>query len=146
MRRQESIFIDSYILNINTDHLTNTTTYNFVTDRKLPILIDFGLSDQESFLDARLGNLSTDLIDNEIRATLNLSKLPEHFVLSNEDVLKKAQVISSSHRCFLVFKLIKDKKVGGYQTSRTLLDWVVSRQRKWGTVVYTMIRQQFLHV
>uniref|UniRef100_A0A914ZAY6 leucine--tRNA ligase n=1 Tax=Panagrolaimus superbus TaxID=310955 RepID=A0A914ZAY6_9BILA len=69
----------------------------------------------EYFVNARLG----EDFDEEIMKLLGLKPKGTSNDVSAEQVVELAQ----------------KKNCAGYQTSRTLLDWVVSRQRSWGTPI-----------
>uniref|UniRef100_A0A7E4UWU7 leucine--tRNA ligase n=1 Tax=Panagrellus redivivus TaxID=6233 RepID=A0A7E4UWU7_PANRE len=98
------------------------TVPNFVTGKPMPIVVlSEALAEQDNaagveyVLKARLGR-ETDI---DVLAALKLKPLEKPVEISTEEVLKLAE----KHR------------TAGYLTSRTLVDWVVSRQRGWGTPI-----------
>uniref|UniRef100_A0A183BKP5 leucine--tRNA ligase n=1 Tax=Globodera pallida TaxID=36090 RepID=A0A183BKP5_GLOPA len=102
--------------------LENLCVINFVTGHRLPVVISHAkAAPKDNFiLNARLGNASsTDPLDKAVSARLGLNASSSHIGISAEEVLM----------------LAKDNNLGGYLTSQTLRDWIVSRQRAWGTPI-----------
>jgi leucyl-tRNA synthetase len=98
------------------------TVYNFVTDKHMHIVV---LSEE---LEARDN-------EKEIEYFLN-ARLGEDFDAETLELLKlKPKGMSADVTAEQVVELAQKKNCAGYQTSRTLLDWVVSRQRGWGTPI-----------
>ncbi|KAL3125390.1 hypothetical protein niasHT_002118 [Heterodera trifolii] len=102
--------------------LDNLCLLNFVTGQRLPIVVAKAKPSRlntDFVLDARLGDASSaDPLDRAVAERLCLSPLAQMGISSEE-----------------VLALAKDKQLGGYLTSRRLGDWVVSRQRGWGTPI-----------
>ncbi|KAK0425857.1 hypothetical protein QR680_009430 [Steinernema hermaphroditum] len=104
--------------------LPNITAMNVITGVQMPIVVSPRVNEggKESFLNARLG-FSDNSEDCALIRQLNLVVTPRRLNLSHDDVVEIAEFGA----------------YGGYQTSRTLVDWVVSRQRKWGTPIPMVI-------
>uniref|UniRef100_A0A0N5A586 leucine--tRNA ligase n=1 Tax=Parastrongyloides trichosuri TaxID=131310 RepID=A0A0N5A586_PARTI len=105
--------------------LKKIVTMNVVTGKRMPIVVEnYNDNTPEMFFNARLGGELLSNEDKEISNLLNLS-FPETKV--RKLLLSDVQEIAAFGG------------YGGYQTSRTLQDWVVSRQRKWGTPIPMLI-------
>ncbi|UMM10102.1 hypothetical protein L5515_000026 [Caenorhabditis briggsae] len=91
---------------------------NGVTGRRIPAIVvdDDYLPDTEFFLNSRIGNFKTD---KELAEKFRVQEPKLKRVLTKNDIQEMAAFGG----------------YGGYETSRTLTDWVVSRQRAWGTPI-----------
>jgi leucyl-tRNA synthetase len=100
---------------------------NFVNGRSLPIvfLAPDEQQNEEFFLKARLGFTAKSSFDKSLASSFGLSKHVKIQQIDADKILQKAT----------------EADLGGYQTSRTLQDWVVSRQRAWGTPIPILVDQ-----
>lgn len=97
--------------------------FNFLNGIDMPVIVLAKENVSESpeiFLNARIGDASTNSFDNELVRAFRIKT--KALTTRNLSLDAIQQIASDGH-------------FGGYQTSRTLLDWSVSRQRVWGTPI-----------
>uniref|UniRef100_A0AAX7SLB9 leucine--tRNA ligase n=1 Tax=Astatotilapia calliptera TaxID=8154 RepID=A0AAX7SLB9_ASTCA len=120
------------------DSLTDITAHNLFTGREVPLVI----SHKETFddyLDTVVGVPDCNEEDLSVARALNLSwasvlKTREdgtQTLINSEEFsgLTRDQAFNS------ITQKAKEQKVGGYLTSSKLRDWLISRQRYWGTPI-----------
>uniref|UniRef100_A0A669ELA8 leucine--tRNA ligase n=1 Tax=Oreochromis niloticus TaxID=8128 RepID=A0A669ELA8_ORENI len=120
------------------DSLTDITAHNLFTGREVPLVI----SHKETFddyLDTVVGVPDCNEEDLSVARALNLSwtsVLKTHedgtqTLINSEEFsgLTREQAFNS------ITQKAKEQKVGGYLTSSKLRDWLISRQRYWGTPI-----------
>uniref|UniRef100_A0AC35TZI2 Leucine--tRNA ligase n=1 Tax=Rhabditophanes sp. KR3021 TaxID=114890 RepID=A0AC35TZI2_9BILA len=107
------------------EHLTDTFVLKKIraihplTGYKMPIIVSGEDDGLEQFLKCRIGDPLNQSVDADLLSKFDLNVDGDLNCTSTEEEI-----------------LIK---TGAYQTSRTLQDWVVSRQRKWGTPIPMLI-------
>ncbi|VDN03886.1 unnamed protein product [Thelazia callipaeda] len=105
--------------------ILKATALNIVTGKDMPIIYlneSVSKNDSDFILNARL-LCGEKHFDKKILQSFGFSTEPIESSLSDNDVVEIA-----------VFG-----NYGGYETSERLLDWVVSRQRKWGTPIPVLL-------
>lgn len=119
---------NSHILNnsSNSDYLSELTVVNPFTRTKIPVIVtdnlDYPMGRSGSLNEVYLGIPGYRKSDLEVAAKFKLpiNSLGRKVNKSDrESVLKQAQ----------------DLKIGGYAVSSKLQDWLISRQRHWGTPI-----------
>ncbi|TKC43195.1 hypothetical protein EI555_001318 [Monodon monoceros] len=119
------------------DCLTPVTAVNMLTQQEVPVVI-LAKADFEGSLDAKIGIPSTSLEDTVLAQTLGLSysEVIETMPDGTERLSSSAEVGMNRPDAFLALtQKARRKRVGGEVTSDKLKDWLISRQRYWGTPI-----------
>ncbi|KAK1172279.1 putative leucine--tRNA ligase, mitochondrial [Acipenser oxyrinchus oxyrinchus] len=123
------------------DCLTSVIAVNLLTGLEIPVTISAKLK-FEGHLDTTIGIPDTSPDDSAIARSLGLACLQVLETLPNgtEKLVHSGEFTGLDRRA--AFKAItqkaREKSVGGYLTSSKLRDWLVSRQRYWGTPIPIM--------
>lgn len=121
-----------------TDSLTDVTAYNLFTGLELPLVI----SHKEAFdgyLDTVIGVPDNSAEDLSLAQALNLKWTT--VLKSNKDGTQtltnsgEFSGLSRGQAFDSITQKAKEQKVGGHLTSSKLRDWLISRQRYWGTPI-----------
>ncbi|VDK45121.1 unnamed protein product [Anisakis simplex] len=118
---------------VDSPYLLTKSVMNIVDGQQMPVIYlpneSSASSQNEYFLNARLGCEENDS-DLRIARSFGVELKPtKRFNFNDSDVLEIAQF----------------GKYGGYETSEKLLDWVVSRQRRWGTPIPVLLSEDDEH-
>uniref|UniRef100_A0A8B9RQX1 leucine--tRNA ligase n=1 Tax=Accipiter nisus TaxID=211598 RepID=A0A8B9RQX1_9AVES len=120
------------------DSLTSVTAVNLLTDQEIPVVISAKTS-FENFLDTKIGIPSTSAEDAAVAKNLGISFTEVIETLPNglEKVINSAEITGMTRQEALeaVTQQAKNKRIGGDLTSDKLRDWLISRQRYWGTPI-----------
>ncbi|KAI4563577.1 hypothetical protein MJG53_016151 [Ovis ammon polii x Ovis aries] len=120
------------------DCLTPVTAVNMLTQQEVPVVI-LAKADLEGSLDAKIGIPSTSLEDSALAQTLGLSysEVIETTPDGTERLSSSAEFTGMKRRdAFLALtQKARRERVGGDVTSDKLKDWLISRQRYWGTPI-----------
>ncbi|XDC65202.1 hypothetical protein R6Z07M_016384 [Ovis aries] len=120
------------------DCLTPVTAVNMLTQQEVPVVI-LAKADLEGSLDAKIGIPSTSLEDSALAQTLGLSysEVIETTPDGTERLSGSAEFTGMKRRdAFLALtQKARRERVGGDVTSDKLKDWLISRQRYWGTPI-----------
>uniref|UniRef100_A0A452QI14 leucine--tRNA ligase n=1 Tax=Ursus americanus TaxID=9643 RepID=A0A452QI14_URSAM len=120
------------------DCLTPVTAMNMLTQQEVPVVI-LAKADLEGSLDSKIGIPSTSPEDTTLAQTLGLpySEVIETLPDGTERMSSSAEFTGMSRQdAFLALtQQARRKGVGGDVTSNKLKDWLISRQRYWGTPI-----------
>ncbi|XP_070319443.1 leucine--tRNA ligase, mitochondrial isoform X3 [Odocoileus virginianus] len=120
------------------DCLTPVTAVSMLTQREVPVII-LAKADLEGSLDAKIGIPSTSLEDSALAQTLGLSysEVIETMPDGTERLSDSAEFTGMQRQAaFLALtQKARRERVGGDVTSDKLKDWLISRQRYWGTPI-----------
>ncbi|XP_059966187.1 leucine--tRNA ligase, mitochondrial isoform X2 [Mesoplodon densirostris] len=120
------------------DCLTPVTAVNMLTQQEVPVVV-LAKADFEGSLDAKIGIPSTSLEDTVLAQTLGLSysEVIETMPDGTEKLSSSAEFTGMNRPdAFLALtQKARRKRVGGEVTSDKLKDWLISRQRYWGTPI-----------
>ncbi|XP_053617053.1 leucine--tRNA ligase, mitochondrial [Plodia interpunctella] len=107
---------------INNNDLLELKCYNPITSSELPVYITDNVNFPEG-KDVYIGSPATDEIDMKLAKTLNITiKEIKNTIDINGDNEK-------------AINIAQNKNVGGHFVSSNLKDWLISRQRYWGTPI-----------
>ncbi|KAM9308221.1 leucine--tRNA ligase, mitochondrial [Gastrophryne carolinensis] len=120
------------------DCLTRVSALNLFTKQEVPVVISHK-SEFEGYLDCKVGIPSTNLEDGVLANKLGLtySRVTETQSDGTERIINSSKFTGLSRQeAFLaITQQAKDDGVGGHLTSDKLRDWLISRQRYWGTPI-----------
>ncbi|KAM5188159.1 leucine--tRNA ligase, mitochondrial isoform 1-T2 [Callospermophilus lateralis] len=120
------------------DCLTTVTAVNMLTQQEVPVVIA-ARANFEGSLDSKIGIPSTSLEDTSLAQALGLaySAVIETLPDGTERLSNSAEFTGMTRQdAFLALtQKARGKRVGGDVTSDKLKDWLISRQRYWGTPI-----------
>ncbi|XP_053118196.1 leucine--tRNA ligase, mitochondrial isoform X3 [Hemicordylus capensis] len=120
------------------DSLTSVTAVNLFTSQEIPVVIS-AKSECEGYLDAKIGIPCTRPDDAEVAKNLGLSfeEVIETLPDGSERLINSGEFTGMSRQKALnaITQQARNKGVGGHLTSNKLKDWLISRQRYWGTPI-----------
>ncbi|XP_058144797.1 leucine--tRNA ligase, mitochondrial isoform X2 [Dasypus novemcinctus] len=120
------------------DCLTPVEAVNMLTQQEVPVVIT-AKADFEGSLDSKIGIPSTSSEDTILAQTLGLpySEVIETLPDGTERLVNSAEFTGLARQDAFqaLTQEARRKGVGGHVTSPKLKDWLVSRQRYWGTPI-----------
>ncbi|MEE6513409.1 hypothetical protein FKM82_021015 [Ascaphus truei] len=123
---------------VGRDCITRVSAVNLFTKQEVPVVIS-AKSEFEGYLDTKIGIPSTRLEDAEIAETLGLPYVRVTHTIGDgtEKITNSGKFTGLTRQeAFLaITQQAKHEGVGGHLTSDKLRDWLISRQRYWGTPI-----------
>ncbi|KAM4706105.1 leucine--tRNA ligase, mitochondrial [Rhinophrynus dorsalis] len=124
--------------NAGRDCLTRVSAINLFTKQEIPVVIS-AKSEFEGYLDTKIGIPCTSLEDEALAKKLGLSYVRVIETL-NDDTEKiinsdKFTGLPRQEALLAITQQARSENVGGHLTSDKLRDWLISRQRYWGTPI-----------
>ncbi|XP_071417472.1 leucine--tRNA ligase, mitochondrial isoform X2 [Pithys albifrons albifrons] len=120
------------------DSLTSVTAVNLLTNQEIPVVIS-AKTNFDNSLDTKIGIPSTSAEDAAVAKNLGISFTEVIETLPNglEKVINSAEITGMTRQEALkaITQQAKNKGIGGDLTSDKLRDWLISRQRYWGTPI-----------
>ncbi|XP_041263823.1 probable leucine--tRNA ligase, mitochondrial isoform X1 [Onychostruthus taczanowskii] len=120
------------------DSLTSVTAVNLLTNQEIPVVISAKTS-FDNYLDTKIGIPSTSAEDAAVAKNLGISftEVIETLPDGSEKVINSAEITGMTRQEALkaITQQAKNKRIGGDLTSDKLRDWLISRQRYWGTPI-----------
>uniref|UniRef100_A0ACB8FVP0 Leucine--tRNA ligase, mitochondrial n=1 Tax=Sphaerodactylus townsendi TaxID=933632 RepID=A0ACB8FVP0_9SAUR len=120
------------------DSLTSVTAINLLTNQEIPVVIS-AKSEFEGSLDTKIGVPCIRPDDAEVAQSLGLASenVIETLPDGSEKLANSGEFTGMSRQEAInaITQEARNKGVGGHLTSNKLKDWLVSRQRYWGTPI-----------
>ncbi|XP_075068605.1 leucine--tRNA ligase, mitochondrial isoform X2 [Mixophyes fleayi] len=120
------------------DCLTRVSAINLFTKQELPVIIS-AKCQFEGYLDSKIGIPSTNFEDAILADKLGLAyvRVTEIHNDGTERITNSAKFtgLSRYDALLAITQQAQDEGVGGHLTSDKLRDWLISRQRYWGTPI-----------
>ncbi|KAM4688401.1 leucine--tRNA ligase, mitochondrial [Discoglossus pictus] len=120
------------------DCITRVTALNLFTKQEVPVVIS-AKPEFEGYLDTKIGIPSTSEEDADIAKKLGLSyiRVTETASDDTEKIINSGEFtgLSRQEAFDAITQRARQEGVGGDLTSDKLRDWLISRQRYWGTPI-----------
>uniref|UniRef100_A0A8C6XGM0 leucine--tRNA ligase n=1 Tax=Naja naja TaxID=35670 RepID=A0A8C6XGM0_NAJNA len=120
------------------DSLTSVTAMNLLTNQEIPVVIS-AKSEFEGCLDLKIGIPCISPGDAEVAKKMGLAfaEVIETFPDGSQRLINSGEFTGMTREKALnaITQQAKSKNIGGFLTSNKLKDWLISRQRYWGTPI-----------
>ncbi|XP_005999052.1 probable leucine--tRNA ligase, mitochondrial [Latimeria chalumnae] len=120
------------------DSLTSLTAENLLTGQEIPVVIS-AKPEFEGYLDTKIGIPTVNIEDASVAKNLGLQCLEviEALPDGTEKLINSGEFtgLDRTEAFNAITTQARNKRVGGYLTSSKLRDWLISRQRYWGTPI-----------